>query len=191
MAGRQAKILSSGTLRRALAQAGRSGTPARDRVIILLSARAGLRAAEIAGLQWDMVLNSRGRLGSSIEVRDKIAKYGSGRRIPIHPELARALGRLKTGSQPCGSVIRSLRGGHMRPGSIVNWFRQLFRSIGADGCSSHSGRRAFITTTARRAGRVGASIRDVQLLAGHRSIETTQSYIDGDSDAQRRLVRSI
>ena len=37
----------------------------------------------------------------------------------------------------------------------------------------------------------GASLRDVQMLAGHRSIETTQGYIDGDSDAQRRLVRLI
>ena len=37
----------------------------------------------------------------------------------------------------------------------------------------------------------GASLRDVQMLAGHRSIETTQGYIDGDSDAQRRLVSMI
>jgi integrase/recombinase XerD len=28
-------------------------------------------------------------------------------------------------------------------------------------------------------------------LAGHRSIQTTQRYIDGDSDAQRRLVLLI
>jgi hypothetical protein len=29
------------------------------------------------------------------------------------------------------------------------------------------------------------------MLAGHRSIETTQSYIDGDTFAQRRLVAMI
>ena len=35
------------------------------------------------------------------------------------------------------------------------------------------------------------SLRDVQLLAGHRSIQTTQRYIDGDTDAQRKLVSMI
>jgi site-specific recombinase XerD len=39
--------------------------------------------------------------------------------------------------------------------------------------------------------RQAAAFRDVQLLAGHRSIQTTQRYIDGDSDAQRKLVAMI
>ena len=76
----------------------------------------------------------------------------------------------------------------MRANSIVNWFVALFAELGIEGCSSHSGRRTFITTAARRAHRAGCSLRDVQLLAGHRSIETTQGYIDGDTDGQRRLI---
>jgi integrase/recombinase XerD len=79
----------------------------------------------------------------------------------------------------------------MRPNSIVNWFVELYREAGVQGCSSHSGRRTFITMAARSAHKAGASLRDVQLLAGHQSIETTQSYIDGDTDAQRRLVRFL
>jgi site-specific recombinase XerD len=34
-------------------------------------------------------------------------------------------------------------------------------------------------------------MRDVQLLADHRSIQTTQRYIDGDTEAQRKLVSLI
>jgi integrase/recombinase XerD len=79
----------------------------------------------------------------------------------------------------------------MRPTSIVLWFDNAYRVLGLEGCSSHSGRRTFITRAARLVHKAGGSLRDVQLLAGHRSIQTTQRYIDGDSDAQRRLVALI
>ena len=160
--------------------------------MLLLSVRAGLRAGEIAGLEWSMVLGADGRVGHALAVPDRIAKKGGGRRVPLHPELRRALIDLWRTSARSGPVIPSQRTGlAMRPNSVVNWFVALYAEIGAEGCSSHSGRRTFITHAARRAHRAGASLRDVQLLAGHRSIEVTQGYIDGDTDAQRRLVRSL
>ena len=76
----------------------------------------------------------------------------------------------------------------MRANSIVNWFVTMFDELKLEGCSSHSGRRTFITAAARNVHRTGGSLRDVQLLAGHQSIETTQRYIDGDTQSQRRLV---
>jgi integrase/recombinase XerD len=79
----------------------------------------------------------------------------------------------------------------MKARSILIWFSRAYRTIGLDGCSSHSGRRTFITRAARLVHKAGGSLRVVQLLAGHRSIQTTQRYIDGDSDAQRRLVSLI
>jgi integrase/recombinase XerD len=79
----------------------------------------------------------------------------------------------------------------MKPLSIVLWFSNAYRALRLEGCSSHSGRRTFITRAARLVHKVGGSLRDVQLLAGHRSIQTTQRYIDGDSDAQRKLVSMI
>jgi len=74
------------------------------------------------------------------------------------------------------------------PNSIVNWFVALFKEIEFVGCSSHSGRRTFITTTAKKTHLAGGSLRDVQLLAGHKSLLTTQAYIRGHSHAQRKLV---
>jgi integrase len=188
MPGRQAKLITPLTLRRMLGHIRHSPDPDRDRVIILLSVKAGLRAAEIAGLDWSMVLDSRARIGDTIVIRDSVAKKQSGRRIPIHSDLREALRALSRTGGTSGAVVRSARGGAMRPNSIVNWFVTLFAALGIEGCSSHSGRRTFITTAARRAHRAGCSLRDVQLLAGHRSIETTQGYIDGDTDGQRRLV---
>ena len=76
----------------------------------------------------------------------------------------------------------------MRPSSIVNWFAHLYRELGLTGCSSHSGRRTFITNAARLVFKAGGSLRDVQQLAGHQSIEQTQAYIDGSTRAKRRLI---
>ena len=192
MPGRQARLLTEPTITRALRAVRGRPSATRDRVLLLLSLRGGLRACEIAGLAWRDVLDAHGRVSGTMLVPDHIAKKGSGRRLPLHPELRRALGQLlRWTGDSSGPVIQSRRGGHMAANSVVNWFAALYAEIGAEGCSSHSGRRTFITHAARRAHRAGASLRDVQLLAGHRSIEVTQGYIEGDSDAQRRLVRSL
>jgi integrase len=191
MPGRQAQTLSSLVLRRMLRLARQSPHPERNTVIVLLSVKAGLWACEIARLEWPMVLDAEGRVSDSVVIEDRIAKRGTGRRIPLHPELPRALVRLAEIESTSGSVIRSTRGGALLPNSIVNWFVALFARLRVEGCSSHSGRRTFITAAARNVHRVGGSLRDVQLLAGHRSIQTTQSYIDGDTRAQHRLVALI
>ncbi len=190
MSGRQAKTLTATDLKRVLALAGRGRHGARNRVMVLLSVKAGLRAGEIAALRWPMVCDARGRVGRVIELWDQSAKNRKGRIIPMHPAIRIGLTELGRGGR-CGPVIRSVRGGALRADSIVNWFAALFRQAGLHGCSSHSGRRTFITKAARAVGRTGASLRDVQQLAGHESISMTQRYIDGDSQAQRRLVRRL
>jgi integrase len=188
MPGKQAKVVTTQMLRRMLRRTSKTPFPTRDRVMILLSVKAGLRACEMARLEWSMVLDARGKVADSLAVQDSIAKKRGGRRIPTHPDLYRALRSLLSVSQPSGPVIRSARGGCLRPTSVVNWFAALFSELGFEGCSSHAGRRTFITAAARNLRRSGCSLRDVQLLAGHRSIETTERYIDGDTRGQRRLV---
>jgi integrase len=191
MLGKQAKILSTVDVADLLHFADTSRHPIRNRVIVLLSAKAGLRAGEIANLTWDMVTDAAGQIGNVIALRDHAAKKGSGRLIPIHPDLAEALAAWRQGSVGSEYVVRSERGGRMTALSIVVWFNRAYRYLNLEGCSSHSGRRTFITRAARLAHKAGGSLRDVQLLAGHRSIQTTQRYIDGDTDAQRKLVALI
>jgi integrase/recombinase XerD len=191
MPGRQAKVLSPADVNDLVVFASCTRNPLRNRVIVLLSAKAGLRAGEIANLTWDMVLGPTGQISGTIELRDTAAKKGSGRVIPIHPDLGCALENLRRVAAQSEYVVTSERGRAMTPSSIVVWFNRAFRKIGLQGCSSHSGRRTFVTRAARLVHKAGGSLRDVQLLAGHRSIQTTQRYIDGDSDAQRKLVSLI
>src|SRR3954470_4880773 len=131
MPGKQAKTLTRQQVRVALRRTRRGRNPERDRVMILLSVKAGLRAGEIAKLTWPMVLDADGRLGHRIELHDSAAKKSSGRAIPLHPELRRALllVRERRGSE--GAVIHSERGGSrgMRPSSVVKWFRRLYAEM--------------------------------------------------------------
>tara|TARA_Y100000296_G_scaffold72959_1_gene89953 strand:- start:291 stop:869 length:579 start_codon:yes stop_codon:yes gene_type:complete len=188
-----AKVLAPADVRRLCARAGRGRFAVRNRLIVLLSFRSGLRACEIAGLDWSMILTPKGRVAAALTIANTIAKNGKGRALPVHPELKRTLEQhhRASGNPISGPVIRSLRGSHMTPRSIVNWFAAIYAELGLHGCSSHSGRRTFITTAARLVSKAGGSLRDVQELAGHSALTTTERYIEGDRDAQRKLVRML
>ena len=88
-------------------------------------------------------------------------------------------------------VIRTERSAETGAGVIVNMIRGWYLDLGFEGCSYHSGRRTFITNAARKISLVGGSLRDVQALARHSSLSTTQRYIECDVDAQRRVVELI
>lgn len=193
--GLQAKVLTEAQERVALVTIEGHRYPVRDRAIFLLSFRAGLRAKEIAHLTYEMITDAEGVLSTEIDLTNAASKGSSGRRIAMNAHLRQALQELLDtydGRQdPDAAVVRSERGGAMSPQSIVEWFGDLYKALGYDGCSSHSGRRTFITRTAKKIHAAGGSLRDVQSLAGHKYLNTTQKYIEGDSEAQRRVVDLI
>lgn len=191
--GSPAKVLRPADVRRLVGHVVTLRRPERGHVMVLLSFRAGLRACEIAGLDWSMVLNAGGRVGDGLHVAGSIAKLGQPRVVPLNPELRAALVVLHRAEDwpRAGPVCRSDRGGALTAKSVVNWFTARYAECGMTGCSSHSGRRTFITQTARLLARTGGSLRDVQELAGHRALSTTERYIEGSRDAQRRLVQLL
>ena len=193
MAGKQAKILSDSDVEKVIRLARCGRYPERDVAMVLLSLKAGLRACEIAGLSWAMLLDANDRLAMAIEVRDGISKRHRGRVVPLNTRLSAALRALYDYSCPDDTdpVIESERGGPMCPMAVVNWFARLYARAGLKGCSSHSGRRTFITKAARMVHKAGGSLRDVQQLAGHASISMTQRYIEGHAPAKRSLVNLI
>lgn len=193
MSRHPARVVEAADVRRLLVHVRSLRHGARNELMVLLSFKAGLRAGEIAGLDWRMVLTSTGRVDEQLRIANGIAKYGSGRIIPMHDHLRAALRRYHRdcGRPRDGPVVRSERGTAMTAKSVVNWFGAVYAELGLIGCSSHSGRRTFITRSARAISRAGGSLRDVQELAGHRALTTTERYIQGDRVAQRRLIRLI
>jgi integrase len=193
--GKQAKTLTKAQVDAALNYLSRSRYPVRNRVILLLSVKAGLRAKEIACLTWDMATTSDGEVGTAIHLTNDASKgRGGGRVIPLNRELRAALLSLcqsPSRSRPSPFVIATERTARTSPQAIVNLFSRWYRDLGFSGCSSHSGRRTFITNAARKISTVGGSLRDIQLLAGHSNLSTTQRYIESHAEAQRKIVELV
>lgn len=191
--GKQAKTLSKGQTEAILGFLSKSRYPIRNRAIFLLSLKAGLRAKEIALLSWEMITDADGQVGQAIYLQDKASKGRSGRIIPMNGELRSALQELRNhlGLKVGKNVISSERSDGVSPQTIVNMFSCWYEVLGFTGCSSHSGRRTFITNAARKISTVGGSIRDVQELAGHTNLRTTQRYIEVDVSAQSKVVQLI
>jgi integrase len=190
--GKQAKVLTEAQIRAALAAVETRRYPARDRVTVLLSVRAGLRAKEIALATWGMVCDAEGNVGDALHLSNGASKgKRGGRTVPLRAELREALIALKaTRNNPEAGdrIIHSERDIGMSPVAVQVWFHRLYQSLGFAGASSHSGRRTFVTRCAKKIIEAGGSLRDVQELAGHASLSTTQRYIQGDTSAKRRVV---
>jgi len=143
-------------------------------------------------LTWEMVLTPSGEISDCIHLTNSASKGKSGGRIiPMHDSIRANLESLIDQSVPEGAVIRSERSSSVDPQMIVNLFRGWYSDLGLAGCSSHSGRRTFLTTAAQKISLVGGSLRDVQALAGHKSLQTTQRYIEVTVEAQRKVIHQL
>jgi integrase/recombinase XerC len=194
--GKQAKIISDRQIRAVLSELQTRRYPRRDTVMFLLSTKAGMRAIEIASVTWGMLTDAEGDIADVIALENRASKgQRGGRHIPIHVDLKAVLIALHhergIRALPDLPVIHSERDRGLSAGAVAVWFHRLYADLGMIGCSSHSGRRTFITKAARKIGEVGGSLRDVQQLAGHATLGTTAKYIEADAEAQRKLVALI
>lgn len=196
--GKQAKILTKKQTDQLMWYVSTLRHPLRNTVIVMLSVKAGLRAKEIAALTWSMVTDADGYISDSIHLTDKASKGRSGRIVPLNMKLRHKLEDLLEEAKrtrkfdiATAHVVTTERAAKTSAQTIVNMFASWYADVGLLGCSSHSGRRTFITNAARNISTVGGSLRDVQMLAGHSSLAVTQRYIEGDEAARAKIVEIV
>jgi Phage integrase family len=104
--GKQAKMLTPKQETAVLTYLQTLRYPVRDRVMFLLSIKAGLRAKEIACLTWSMVTDADGQVAEMLALPNRASKgRGGGRMIPLNLTLRAALVALH---QLCGAVVGSV-----------------------------------------------------------------------------------
>ena len=199
MLGKQSKILTDKQIKMMMNFLSGTRMSTRNQVIFLLSCKGGLRSKEISQVEWNMILDPEGNMGDTINLIDRVSKGNSGRVIPMNSQLKDKLLQLyeiekvtnKHFDINTSKIIRTERSQSTSPQSIVNLFSRWYSDMGFIGCSSHSGRRTFITNLSKKISVVGGTLRDVQSLVGHKNLQTTQRYIEVDTDCQRELVNLI
>ena len=190
---KHAKVLSSKAISKMASwlenrQTNPSHFKYRNLAMFYLSVYAGLRAKEICGVRWLDITEGELRL------THEASKGRSGRPIPLNAKVKRSLDSWRTALEEIGRfdadgfVVITQRTKSMSAQACVNLFAEWYKLNGMNGCSSHSGRRTFVSNTARKISQVGGSLKDVMALAGHSHLATTQRYIETDPDAQRRVV---
>jgi site-specific recombinase XerD len=180
------RAIPADAVRKLLAHANRcTAMGRRDYAILLLLARLGLRAGEVAFLELDDIDWTVGRL----RVRTKGGRYNE---LPLPAEVGKAIvGYLQHG-RPCSTSRRVfLRAkapirGFLGPSAIGSIVRHALARAGID--APTQGAHQFRHALAAQLLRHGASLTEIGEVLGHRSAETTSIYAKVDLDALRALA---
>lgn len=189
---KQAKTLDNTELRKVLDYIATRKHAVRNRALILTTYYAGLRVGELASLRYKDVLDNENKITSEIRLSDAQTKTQYGRVVFLNEKLRKELSvyikavPFKNISDKLFYTQKNNTNG-FNANTLAQYFYYLYKRAGIKGASSHSGRRTFITNLASK----GVGVRVLMQLAGHRSITTTQAYIDVNDDMKRSAVELV
>ena len=153
-----------------LMAAARASSDPRDRLVVELLARTGMRAGELAGLEADAVV----QIGAGHWLRIPLGKLRNDRYVPLHPELVTLLAAWTAASlghiRRCKRLIADHRGPLDRYviGRIVS---RVGRAAGVPGVHPHRLRHTLATRAINR----GMRLEAIAALLGHKKMEMTLS----------------
>ena len=190
---KQAKTLTAPELRRVLDYVATRPHAARNRAMVLLTFWAGMRVGEVAALRLRDVIDADGQVRAEITLTPEQTKGNTHRTVYLNERLRKELAAYITQTSfinhPQAKLFytqkRVIAG--FTANTLAQHFHYMYKGAGIAGASSHSGRRSFITSLADK----GISVRVLAELSGHRSITTTQRYIEVNDEQKRRAVELV
>jgi site-specific recombinase XerD len=154
-----------------LMTAARASSDPRDRLVVELLARTGMRAGELADLEADAVV----QIGTGHWLRIPLGKLRNDRYVPLHPELVTLLADWTAASLQHIRRHKRLVADHRGPldryviGRIV---ARVGRAAGVPGVHPHRLRHTLATQAINR----GMRLEAIAALLGHRKMEMTLIY---------------
>lgn len=197
----QARVLTERELRKVLNFCNTQPHATRNRTMLLCTHMAGMRVGEVAALTVSDVLAMDGTVKEEIALSAQQTKGNRARTVLVPKKLREELTSYLQQRYGLTNLLavtqtdtqRALFPTQKNPkrGFTANTLCQLFHKIYKDsqmyGATSHSGRRTFITKLADK----GVGVRVLMALAGHKSIATTQRYIELNPTIMKAAVELI
>lgn len=187
---KQAKTLNERELQRLLDFVKTTMNAQRNRTIILLTHLAGMRIGEVTALRLCDVVASDGTVRDEINLTAAQTKGSASRTVLLNQRMRAELAayvltlRKRDAKQ---ALFASQRSSAFTANSLTQVINGVYSHAGLEGCTSHSGRRGFLTNLAEK----GVSVRVMMALAGHRNMATTQRYIDLRPGVLRNAVELV
>jgi len=186
----QARVLNPQELRRVLDHVATRRHSARNRTMLLLTHFAGMRVGEVAALRINDVLNGDSTIKDEVRLMPDQTKGKHARTVYLNERMQKELAnyirylRIKDATKP---LFYTQKQSGFSANSLAQYFFYLYRNVGLDGASSHSGRRSFLTGLANK----GTAIHILKSLAGHRNISTTARYLYSNPSQLRAAVELV
>jgi integrase/recombinase XerD len=191
---KQAPVLTDRDVKRMLQHFTRTAFPARNRCVFMLGILAGMRIGEIAALKIGDVLTPEGAVRNEIQLTAAQTKGSEARTVLLNMQLQgeleiylRTLPAAHKDTTQALPLITSKTGKGFSANGLCQLMLKLYDDAGLDRATSHSTRRTFITTLAHK----GVNVRVLAALSGHKSIATTQRYIELNDNVLRAAVEMI
>jgi site-specific recombinase XerD len=148
--------------------AARASRDPRDRLVVELLARTGMRVGELVGLEADAVV----QIGANHWLRIPLGKLRNDRYVPLHPQLVELLGEWTAANLEHIRVHRRLvadRRGPVNRHSISRIIHRIGRVAGVDGVHPHRLRHTLATQAINR----GMRLEAIAALLGDKKMEMT------------------
>ena len=187
---KQAKTLTSMEIRRVLDFIATRKHAVRNRAMVLTTFLSGLRVGEVAALRYMDILDADEEVRSEVRLDATQTKGNEGRVVFINAKLQKELASYVKAvpyQNLADKLFYTQKNEGFTANTLTQFFHYLYRAVGIEGASSHSGRRTFITNLASK----GVGVRVLMELSGHKNISTTQAYIDVNDDMMRKAVELI